>query len=193
MKSNGKEQVEISQTILKKIPPEAEVTRIEYEGPALAVYTKKPEILVEQSYIIAEIVKLIRKRIVVRSDPSIRAKERETEKVIKKIVSEEGFTVLLVKAIDEVIKKKLGVEGYPRYTTIMACGADLAKMALDVSKDVGTLFPCSFVVYEEDNKVIVAHVSIMKMSTELGIVSQDKMAHVIEETSKRVQKAWGKL
>jgi KH/beta-lactamase-domain protein len=88
--SSGKDQVDISQHILQKIPPEAEVTRIEYEGPALAVYTKKPEVLVEKSYIIAEIVKLIRKRIVVRSDPSIRAKERDTERKIKEIVAEEA-------------------------------------------------------------------------------------------------------
>lgn len=90
MTSSGKDQVDISQHILNNIPPEAEVTRIEYEGPALAVYTKKPEVLVEQSHIIADIVKMIRKRIVVRSDPSIRAKERETERLIKKIVSEEA-------------------------------------------------------------------------------------------------------
>ena len=88
--SSGKDQADISQHILENIPPEAEVTRIEYEGPALAVYTKKPEILIEQSFIIAEIVKLIRKRIVVRSDPSIRAKERDTERIIKEIVSEEA-------------------------------------------------------------------------------------------------------
>jgi len=88
--SNGKDQVDISQHILEKIPPEAEVTRIEYEGPALAVYTKKPEVLVEKSFIIAEIVKMIRKRIVVRSDPSIRSKERDTERIIKEIVSEEA-------------------------------------------------------------------------------------------------------
>jgi hypothetical protein len=90
LKSSEKDQVDISQHILKNIPPQAEVTRIEYEGPALAVYTKKPEVLVEQSHIIAEIVKLIRKRIVVRSDPSIRAKERDTERIIKEIVSEEA-------------------------------------------------------------------------------------------------------
>jgi predicted metal-dependent RNase len=88
--SSGKDQIDISQHILNNIPPQAEVTRIEYEGPALAVYTKKPEVLVEQSHIIADIVKMIRKRIVVRSDPSIRAKERETERLIKKIVSEEA-------------------------------------------------------------------------------------------------------
>jgi len=90
LKSSEKDQVDISQHILQNIPPQAEVTRIEYEGPALAVYSKKPEFLVEQSYIIADIVKLIRKRIVVRSDPSIRAKERETERIIKNIVSEEA-------------------------------------------------------------------------------------------------------
>ena len=43
MKSSEKDQVDISQHILENIPAEAEVTRIEYEGPALAVYTKKPE------------------------------------------------------------------------------------------------------------------------------------------------------
>jgi KH/beta-lactamase-domain protein len=90
LKPSGKDQVDISQHILENIPPQAEVTRIEFEGPALAVYTKKPEVLVEQSYIIADIVKLIRKRIVVRSDPSIRAKERDTERIIKEIVSTEA-------------------------------------------------------------------------------------------------------
>jgi KH/beta-lactamase-domain protein len=88
--TNGKDKVDISQHILENIPSQAEVTRIEYEGPALAVYTKKPEILVEQSYIIADIVKLIRKRIVVRSDPSIRSKEKDTERIIKGIVSPEA-------------------------------------------------------------------------------------------------------
>jgi predicted metal-dependent RNase len=40
-----KDKIEISQYILEHVPREAEVTRIEYEGPMLSVYTKKPEIL----------------------------------------------------------------------------------------------------------------------------------------------------
>ena len=55
-----KDKLEISQYILQHVPKEAEVTRIEYEGPMPAVYTKKPEILVEQSSVIAEIVGVIR-------------------------------------------------------------------------------------------------------------------------------------
>jgi KH/beta-lactamase-domain protein len=88
--SSDKSKLEISQTVLQKIPKKAEVTRIEFEGPALAVYTKRPEILFEQSSIIAEIVGLIRKRIVVRSDPSVRLAEKETEKKIEEIVPKEA-------------------------------------------------------------------------------------------------------
>ncbi len=90
MTSNSKNEVDISKVILDHIPKEAEITRIEYEGPALAVYTKRPEILIEQSYVVADIVGLIRKRIVIRSDPSIRLDEKETEKAIAEIVSEEA-------------------------------------------------------------------------------------------------------
>ena len=90
MPANSKTEGEISQHILEHIPKEAEVTRIEFEGPALAVYTKKPEILIEQSYIIADIVNLIRKRIVVRSDPSVRLDEKDAERIIPEIVSPEA-------------------------------------------------------------------------------------------------------
>jgi len=85
-----KTKVEISQTILEHVPKEAEVTRIEFEGPTLAVYTKKPEILIEQGHIVAEIVSLIRKRIVVRSDHSVRLPEKEAERLIEEIVSKEA-------------------------------------------------------------------------------------------------------
>jgi len=85
-----KTKVEISQSILERVPKEAEITRIEFEGPALAVYTKKPEILIEQSYVIADIVNLIRKRIVVRSDPSVRLPEKDTERIIQEVVPREA-------------------------------------------------------------------------------------------------------
>jgi KH/beta-lactamase-domain protein len=91
-RSSGKEKdkIEISQYILEKVPREAEVTRIEYEGPMLAVYTKKPEILVDQSSIVAEIVGVIRKRIVVRPDPSVRLPETEAEKITRELIAPEA-------------------------------------------------------------------------------------------------------
>ena len=85
-----REKIEISQYILEKVPREAEVTRIEYEGPMLAVYTKKPEILVDQSSIVAEIVGVIRKRIVIRPDPSVRLPEVEAEKIARELIDPEA-------------------------------------------------------------------------------------------------------
>lgn len=85
-----KDKIEISQYILEKVPREVEVTRIEYEGPMLAVYTKKPEILVDQSSIVAEIVGVIRKRIVVRPDPSVRLPESEAERITRELIAPEA-------------------------------------------------------------------------------------------------------
>ncbi len=88
--NSQREKVEISQYILEHVPKEAEVTRVEYEGPMLAVYAKRPELLVEQSSLIADIVSVIRKRIVVRSDPSVRLPEKEAEKIAREIVPAEA-------------------------------------------------------------------------------------------------------
>jgi KH/beta-lactamase-domain protein len=88
--NSEREKIEISQYVLEHVPKEAEVTRVEYEGPMLAIYAKKPELLVEQSSIIADIVNVIRKRIVVRSDPSVRLPEKETEKIAHEIIPPEA-------------------------------------------------------------------------------------------------------
>ncbi len=88
--AKNSEKVEVSQYILGHVPKEAEVTRIEYEGPTLAVYTKRPEVLVEQSNLIAEIVNVIRKRIVIRSDPSVRLVETEAERRARDIIPPEA-------------------------------------------------------------------------------------------------------
>lgn len=80
----------IRDVILKHIPTEAEISRIEFEGPRIAIYTKRPEVLVDQSYIITGIVSMLRKRVVIRSDPSVRLSERETEQFISRIISSEA-------------------------------------------------------------------------------------------------------
>lgn len=89
-RNSDKDKIEISHYILEHVPREAEVTRIEYEGPALAVYTKRPEFLVDQSNIVAEIVSVIRKRIVVRPDPSVRLPETEAERITRELIAPEA-------------------------------------------------------------------------------------------------------
>jgi len=116
----------------------------------------------------------------------------ETVKRTEDALTSEGFGHLLSKALDEMFKLKLGVD-IARYTIVLACAPELAKMGLDASLDVGTLYPCSFVVYENNGKVMVSHTSIMRAASELGLASTDVMAPVIEETGKRVHKVWDKI
>jgi KH/beta-lactamase-domain protein len=89
-RNSEKDKIEISHYILEHVPREAEVTRVEYEGPMLSVYAKKPEILVDQTNIVAEIVSVIRKRIVVRPDPSVRLIETEAEKITRELIAPEA-------------------------------------------------------------------------------------------------------
>jgi len=80
----------IRETIIEHMPKDAEITRIEFEGPRLAIYVKNVALLAEQSYVVTEIVNLLHKRIVVRSDQSIRLPEREAEVNIRKILPTEA-------------------------------------------------------------------------------------------------------
>ncbi|MCS7095930.1 MAG: beta-CASP ribonuclease aCPSF1 [Candidatus Bathyarchaeota archaeon] len=88
--NSERDKIEISQYILENVPKEAEVTRVEYEGPMLAIYAKRPEVMIEQSSLIADIVNVIRKRIVVRSDPSVRLLEKEAEKIARELIPQEA-------------------------------------------------------------------------------------------------------
>lgn len=120
----------------------------------------------------------------------------EFDKAVKRVEEacvSEGFGLQLTKGIHDILKEKRGIENYPKLTAILVCNPDLAMRALDISKDMGTIFPCSFTVYEEDGKVNVAHTSIMKAGVELGLAPKDAMKELIEETSMRIKKVWEKI
>ena len=68
--------------ILQSIPKEAKVTKIEYEGPRIALYTNAPRFLMENNETISNLVNIIKKRIVVRTDESIRKSEEEARKIL---------------------------------------------------------------------------------------------------------------
>ncbi len=77
-------------TILQSIPKDANVTKIEYEGPRIALYTNTPRFLMENSERISRLVNIIKKRIVIRTTDSIRKPEDEARKMIAKCVPEEA-------------------------------------------------------------------------------------------------------
>ncbi|MHA1835800.1 MAG: beta-CASP ribonuclease aCPSF1 [Candidatus Odinarchaeia archaeon] len=81
---------ELKDVILKSMPSTALVTSIEFEGPEIAVYTKNPKVLMDNGEFVKEIVRKLRKRIVLRSDPSIRLDKEAAESKIKEIVPPEA-------------------------------------------------------------------------------------------------------
>ncbi|ABK78167.1 cleavage and polyadenylation specificity factor/metal-dependent RNase [Cenarchaeum symbiosum A] len=80
----------IMATILGSIPREAGVTKIEYEGPRIALYTNTPRYLLEHNEIISNLVNVIKKRIIVRIDESVRKKEEDARKMLSKLVPAEA-------------------------------------------------------------------------------------------------------
>jgi uncharacterized protein (DUF302 family) len=134
----------------------------------------------------------------IRAMPEILRKEldmsfEDAVKRVERLTEEGGFTILLAKGMHDMFEKKLGIDDYPRRTFILACSADLAKKAVDVSRNMSLVMPCSFVVAEEEGKVVVTHSSIMKMGVELGFAPEEPMKPIIEETGERVHKVWDKF
>ncbi|MCZ6582313.1 MAG: beta-CASP ribonuclease aCPSF1 [Thaumarchaeota archaeon] len=76
--------------ILQSIPKEAEVTKIDYEGPRIAIYTRKPRYLMEHNEIISNMVNLIKKRIVIRTEESIRKSQEEARQLISELIPKEA-------------------------------------------------------------------------------------------------------
>ncbi|MBA2266863.1 MAG: beta-CASP ribonuclease aCPSF1 [Nitrosopumilus sp.] len=103
-------------TILQNLPKECSLTKIEYEGPRIALHTNKPQFLLENNKILSNIVGQIKKRIVLRIDETIRIDESEVQKVAEKHVPQEsgiteilfdpalGEATIFVKKISEIIK-----------------------------------------------------------------------------------------
>ncbi|NAL77251.1 hypothetical protein [Nitrososphaera sp. AFS] len=75
--------------ILKNLPNEAELTKIEYEGPRLALYSTNPTYLLKNPQTVSNMVNIIKKRIVVRIDESLRQPEHEAAEIIRRNMSEE--------------------------------------------------------------------------------------------------------
>ncbi len=64
------------------MPKEAEITRIEYEGPRISIHTKNYQFLSENSQIISDIVNSVKRRLVIRIDRSMRKSEKEVKEIL---------------------------------------------------------------------------------------------------------------
>lgn len=75
--------------ILQSLPQEAALTKIEYEGPKIALYSRNPAYLMQNSQVVSNMVNTIKKRIVVRTDESIRKPQAQSAEIISRSIPAE--------------------------------------------------------------------------------------------------------
>jgi len=77
-------------SIARELPPEALISRMEFEGPFIVAYCKNPKILIHNKDIIKNIAKKYKLRVVIRSDEEVRKNEEEARKIIKRLIPREA-------------------------------------------------------------------------------------------------------
>ena len=86
-KSKNELDETLENRISNSIPKEAQITNIKLEAANIALYTKNPRFaLTELTLHLSAMSKSIKKRFIIRTDPSIRLAEDETRNVISKIL-----------------------------------------------------------------------------------------------------------
>lgn len=68
-------------------PIESGITKIEFEGPRIAIYTRSREVFSNRDQIARDLVTLIKKRIVIRPDEAIRAPKEVFEEEVKRRIN----------------------------------------------------------------------------------------------------------
>lgn len=72
--------------VSETIPVGAVVTNVEFEGPDIVIYSRNPGMLIDDTNLIKDLAKKLRKRIVIRPDSSVLTDEESATENIKAIV-----------------------------------------------------------------------------------------------------------
>jgi uncharacterized protein len=87
MKVTSDDQDALWAVVSESVPSESKITGARFEGPSIAIYTKNPRFsLTELTMHLSSLSKSLKKRIVVRTDPSIRISEDEARIRISKLL-----------------------------------------------------------------------------------------------------------
>jgi uncharacterized protein len=77
----------VSKIILKSIPSDSQITIVRFEGPYIALYTKNPKFaLTELTYFLSSLSKTLKKRFIIRTDPSSRLPEDQTRQAVARLL-----------------------------------------------------------------------------------------------------------
>jgi uncharacterized protein (DUF302 family) len=126
---------------------------------------------------------------------TLRMDHEEAVEHVREVFVDAGFGIATEFSPSEMLNEKVDA-GRDPYYVLGACNPAMADRALDAtSRQIGSLFPCNVVVWEEEPGVqTVYHVSIMRIARLLGMVDDDEaMEDIIADTGELVDEAFGNL
>jgi len=107
---------------------------------------------------------------------------------VREVAEATGFGVPVEFSPSELLNEKVDA-GRDPYHILGACNPNMADRALDETLEQAALFPCNFVIWQEEPGVQrVYHVSIMKIGRLVGIApDSDEWASIVEDTGELVE------
>ncbi|ARS88624.1 DUF302 domain-containing protein [Natrarchaeobaculum aegyptiacum] len=113
---------------------------------------------------------------------------------VREICDDVGFGIPVEFSPSELLNEKVDADRDPYYV-LGACNPAIANRALEETLQIGGLFPCNMIVWEEQpGRQCVYHVSIMRIAHLLGIApDSDEWDEILEETGRLTEEAFGKL
>lgn len=114
----------------------------------------------------------------------------ETERKVREELAKEGFGVLTEIDIRKKFAEKLHKE-FRNYTILGACNPSLAYEALGREINLGTLLPCSVVVYtRDDGKTAVL---VMDPVAALSVIGNPEITEVAKQVAEKMQRVLAAL
>ncbi|ELY48346.1 DUF302 domain-containing protein [Natronorubrum sulfidifaciens] len=113
---------------------------------------------------------------------------------VREVCTDAGFGIPVEFSPSELLNEKVDADRDPYYV-LGACNPAVANKALEQSLQIGGLFPCNIVIWEEaPGRQRVYHVSIMRIARLLGMApDNDAWDDILEETGELTEQTFAEL
>jgi len=120
----------VTELIKGVLPPSVEITKVEFIGPDITVYTKKPEDFYKQETYVSKIASVLKKRVNIRADKSVLMEIGEARKKILSLIPEDAqiSTIIFDQPFSEVIIEAL------KPGLVIGKGGSTTKAIIDATK-----------------------------------------------------------
>jgi len=112
--------------------------------------------------------------------------ENDFEAVVKKVeetLKQAGFGIITSIDIKEKFKEKLGIE-FKKYMILGACNPAYAHKAIEAEENIGLMLPCNVIVYEKDEKVVIAAI---KPSVAMKMIKNEKLKKIAKDVETKIK------